>query len=57
MIDRFWWFFAGVVTGGLIMVRALRRRPTPRDLKGAAMQTTADLLDIGARAIRPPTRS
>ena len=56
MLDRLWWFVAGVVTGGVITVRALRMRPTPLDLKGAAVRTAAELLDVAGRAIRPPAR-
>jgi hypothetical protein len=56
MFDRLWWFAAGLVTGGIVTVRALRRRPTPSDLKGAAIATTADLLDVAARVVKPPTR-
>ena len=56
MLDRLWWFAAGLVTGGIVTVRALRRRPTPSDLKGAAVATTADLLDVAARVIKPPKR-
>jgi hypothetical protein len=56
MIDRLWWFVAGVVAGGVVTVRALRRRPTPRDLKGAAIATAADLLEVAARVVKPPSR-
>jgi hypothetical protein len=56
MFDRLWWFAAGLVTGGIVTVRALRRRPTPTDLKGAASASTADLLDVAARVVKPPTR-
>jgi hypothetical protein len=56
MLDRLWWFAAGLVAGGVIMVRALRRRPTPSDLKGAAIATAADLLEVTARMVKPPIR-
>jgi hypothetical protein len=44
------------VAGGVVTVRALRRRPSTGDLKGAAIQTAADLLDVAARVLRPPKR-
>jgi hypothetical protein len=53
MFDRLWWFATGVVAGGWITVRALRRRPTPIEWKDAAVATGADLLDFAARAVRP----
>ncbi|HEY4607314.1 MAG TPA: hypothetical protein VIH55_06655 [Acidimicrobiia bacterium] len=53
MLDRMWWFVTGVVAGGWVTVRALRRRPTPLEWRKAAMGSTADLLDLAARAIRP----
>ncbi len=56
MIDRIWWFLTGVVAGGLVTVRALRRRPRPADLRAAAAHTGADVLDLAARAIRAPRR-
>ena len=56
MFDRLWWFAAGLVAGGVVTVRALRRRPTPRDLKGAAIATAADLLDVAVRVVKPPIR-
>jgi len=56
MLDRLWWFMAGLVAGGVVTVRALRRRPTPQNLKGAAAQTAADLLDVAARVVRPSKR-
>ncbi|MEX1044331.1 MAG: hypothetical protein WD532_10490 [Acidimicrobiia bacterium] len=56
MLDRLSWFITGLVTGGVITVRALRRRPRPRDLKSAALQTSADILDIAARLVQPPRR-
>lgn len=56
MLDRLWWFAAGFLAGGVITVRALRRRPTPGDLKGAAIETVADLVDVAARVVRPPNR-
>jgi hypothetical protein len=56
MLDRMWWFLTGALAGGLVTVRALRRRPRPADLRAAAAQTGADVLDLAARAIRPPRR-
>jgi hypothetical protein len=56
MLDRLWWFAMGLVAGGVVTVRALRRRPTPGDLKGAAVATTADLLEVAARVVKPPKR-
>jgi hypothetical protein len=53
MLDRLWWFVTGLVAGGWVTVRALRRRPTPLELRGAALATSADLLDLAARAVRP----
>ncbi len=56
MLDRLSWFLTGVVTGGVIVVRAFRLRPRPRDLKSAALQTGADFLDLTARLVQPPRR-
>jgi hypothetical protein len=42
-----------LVAGGWVTVRALRRRPTPLELRDAALATSADLLDLAARAVRP----
>lgn len=56
MLDRVWWFVTGVVTGGLVTVRALRRRPRPRELGAAAVHTGADLLGLAARVVRAPDR-
>jgi hypothetical protein len=53
MIDRIWWFVTGVVAGGWVTVRALRRRPTTAEWRDAAAATGADLLDLAARAVRP----
>jgi hypothetical protein len=53
MLDRVWWFMTGVLAGGWITVRALRRRPTPIEWRDAAAATGADLLDLAARAVRP----
>ena len=53
MLDRIWWFVTGVVAGGWITVRALRRKPTPVEWKDAAAVTGADLLDLAAKAVRP----
>jgi hypothetical protein len=56
MLDRLAWFVTGAVAGGVVTVRALRRRPHPRDLRTAALQTGADLLDLVARLVQPPRR-
>lgn len=56
MLDRLWWFLTGLAAGGLVTVRALRRRPAPRDLKAAAAYTGADVLELVARLVRPGTR-
>lgn len=53
MLDRLWWFVSGVVAGGWITVRALRRQPSPVEWKDAAAATGADLLDLAAKAVRP----
>ena len=53
MLDRIWWFVTGVVAGGWITVRALRRKPSPVEWKDAAAATGADLLDLAAKAVRP----
>jgi hypothetical protein len=56
MLDRLSWFVTGLVAGGVITVRALRRRPRSPDLKTAAMETGADVLDVVARIVQPPRR-
>ncbi len=56
MLDRLSWFVTGVIAGGFITVRALRRRPRPRDLKAAALETGADVMDLAARLVQPPRR-
>jgi hypothetical protein len=56
MLDRLWWFVTGTLAGGLVTVRALRRKPARVDLKAAAVLTGADLLDLTAKAIRPRPR-
>lgn len=53
MFDRLWWFVAGLVAGGLVTTRALRRRPSSSDVGKAAQQTAADLLDLAATLVRP----
>ncbi len=53
MLDRIWWFVTGVVAGGWITMRALRRQPTLVEWKDAAAVTGADLLDLAAKAVRP----
>jgi len=56
MLDRIWWFVTGVFAGGVVTVRALRRSPQPGDLKAAAAHTTADVLSLTAKVVRPPRR-
>lgn len=56
MLDRLAWFATGVLTGGIITIRAFRRRPHPRDLRAAALATGADLLELTARLVAPPRR-
>jgi len=56
MLDRLWWFATGLLAGGLVTVRALRRKPEPGDLRRAAALTGADMLELAARAARPPRR-
>lgn len=56
MLDRLSWFLTGLVAGGVVTVRALRRRPRARDLKSAALVTAADVLDLVARLVAPPRR-
>ena len=56
MLDRLSWFLTGLVTGGVVTVRALRRRPQATDLKSAALMTAADVLDLLARLVAPPRR-
>ncbi|HEY7468507.1 MAG TPA: hypothetical protein VIC07_03095 [Acidimicrobiia bacterium] len=53
MLDRVWWFVTGVIAGGWVTVRALRRRPTAGEWRDAAIAGGADLLDLAARAVRP----
>jgi hypothetical protein len=53
MLDRLWWFVTGLIAGGWVTVRALRRRPTPVEWREAALASGADLLDLAARAVRP----
>lgn len=57
MLDRIWWFLTGLVAGGVVTARALRRTPKPGDLRAAAAHTGADLLDLAARAVRPHRRA
>jgi hypothetical protein len=56
MLDRMWWFLTGVIAGGVVTVRALRRRPRPRELRVAAAHTGADILGLAARMVRAPSR-
>ncbi len=53
MIKRLWWFLVGVTFGGLIMVKALKRKPTLRALKNGAVSASADVLNVAARLLRP----
>lgn len=53
MLDRVWWFFTGVIAGGLVTIRALRRKPTAAEYRHAAIVTGADVLNVAANAIRP----
>ncbi|HLF44737.1 MAG TPA: hypothetical protein VJA46_14595 [Acidimicrobiia bacterium] len=53
MLRRSFWFVTGVVTGGVVTVRALRRKPTGHDLRHAAVATGADVMSLAARAVRP----
>jgi hypothetical protein len=53
MFDRLWWFLAGLFAGGLVTVRALRRRPTAVDLRVSATATAADALGLLSRLVRP----
>jgi hypothetical protein len=53
MLDRLWWFVTGAVAGGFVTIRALRRKPTPVDLRHAAIATGADALELAAKAVRP----
>jgi hypothetical protein len=56
MFDRLWWFGAGLLAGGVVTVRALRRAPDPVDLKAAAAVTAADVMSFAAKKVRPPHR-
>lgn len=56
MLDRVWWFVTGALAGGLVTVRALRRRPAATDVRAAAAHTGADVLELAARAVRAPKR-
>ena len=47
------WFTVGLVAGGVVTVRALRRRPAAADLRSSATATAADVLDLLSRAVRP----
>ncbi len=53
MLDRIWWFVTGMLVGMTITVRALGRRPRAEDMRTAAANTGADILDLAARAVRP----
>lgn len=56
MFDKLWWFGAGLLTGGVVTVRALRRAPDPVDLRAAAAVTAADVMSFAAKKVRPPRR-
>lgn len=56
MFDRLWWFGAGLLAGGVVTVRALRRAPDPVDLKAAAAVTAADVMEFAAKKVRPPRK-
>lgn len=53
MFDRLWWFVTGVIAGGFVTIRALRRKPTAGEIRHAAMITSADAMELAARAVRP----
>ncbi len=53
MLERIWWFVAGTVAGAVVVIRALGKTPEPEQLKSAAIRTGADVLDLGAKAMRP----
>ncbi len=53
MLDRLWWFLAGLTAGGVVMIRALRRRPTAADLRSSATATAGDALGLLSRFVRP----
>ena len=53
MLDRLWWFVVGLVAGGIVTVRAMRRRPSAVDLRSSATATAADALGLLSRAVRP----
>lgn len=53
MFGRLGFFILGVVTGGVVVVRALSRRPTPAELRRSVIRTGADMLDLTARALKP----
>lgn len=53
MLRRSFWFLTGVVAGGVVTVRALRRKPTFHDLRHAAVATGADVMSLAAKAVRP----
>jgi len=53
MLRRSFWFLTGAVAGGVVTVRALRRRPTVGDLRKATVITGADMMGLAAKAVRP----
>ena len=56
MFERAWWFLTGLVAGGVVTVRALRVRPTPADVRTAALRTGADVLGLASRLVAPAER-
>ena len=53
MLRRSFWFLSGVLAGGLVTIRALRRKPTRPDLRAAALATSADVMSLAAKVLRP----
>ncbi|MDP9495375.1 MAG: hypothetical protein M3P87_09065 [Actinomycetota bacterium] len=53
MLRRLFWFLTGVVAGGVVTVRALRRKPTLHELRHAAVATGAGVMGLAAKAVRP----
>jgi hypothetical protein len=52
LFDRMWWFLTGLVAGGFVTARAVRRAPRAGDLRAAAAHTGADALGLAARLVR-----
>ncbi len=53
MLDRIFWFLSGLIAGGVVTKRALRRSPAAGEWWRAGLETGADLLDVMARWLRP----